>query len=223
MTQPATAPDVVVLVPMLGRAHMVKPLVDSLTSTTDRARVVWLCSSDDAATIRVCKGHGECVVLPPKSVGDYATKINVGVDRTVEPLIFFGAIDVEFCDGWLEAAERRISDTVRVVGTNDLANPRVMRGDHATHFLVARDYALRPTIDGKPGPLFTGYVHEFVDDEFLGTAVARGVYVFADDSHVQHNHPQFVDGVEWDASYRAQQQRMRKSLRLFQRRRRMWM
>ena len=49
--------------------------------------------------------------------------------------------DVRFRAGWLDHAQdvaRRYG--AQVVGTNDAANPRVMRGEHATHPLIRRDY-----------------------------------------------------------------------------------
>ena len=221
LTDPPHNP-LVVLVPMLGRGHMVPRLTESLHATTDRARVLFLCTDTDVNTIKACVLHGEVLAFPQRQVGDYAHKINVGVEVTDEPLIFFGAIDIEFQSGWLEAAERHLTERIRVVGTNDLANPRVMRGEHATHFLVARDYATKPLIDGGDGPLYTGYIHEFVDDEFLGTAMARHAYAFAEDSHVRHHHPNFNGEVEWDHSYRRMNLRMRKSRPVFEYRRRLW-
>lgn len=215
--------EVAVLVPMLGRADKLPTLVDSLHRTAPAARLLFLCTTTDAETVVACKQHGDFLAFPPQPVGDYAAKINEGVRATDEPLLFFGAIDIEFQPGWLEAATAHLSESVRVVGTNDLANPRVMRGEHATHFLVARDYATKPLIDGDAdGPLFTGYVHEYVDDEFLGTAKARHAYAFAADSYVRHRHPHFDPTAVWDDSYRGMTGRMRRSRRLYQRRRRLW-
>ena len=212
-----------VLVPMLGRRHLVEGLAESLHDTVSDARLTFLCSEGDEGTADVCALFGDVLVSPPRSRGDYAAKINNGVRVTDEPLLFFGAIDIKFQPGWFEAATGLLDGQVQVVGTNDLANPRVMRGDHATHFLLTRDYAEQPLIDGEPGPLFEGYVHEFVDDEFLGTAMKRGRYAFAADSHVRHHHPQFDSSVGWDESYRQMNVRMRQSLRLFQYRRQLWM
>lgn len=207
---------------MLGRGHMAQRLAESLHTTTDSARLLFCCTETDVDTIKACALYGEVLAFPERRVGDYAHKINVGVQVTDEPWLFFGACDIEFQPGWFDAALAVTSERIRVVGTNDLANPRVMRGDHATHFLVARDYATKPLIDGGDGPLYTGYIHEFVDDEFVGTATARHAYAFAADSHVRHHHPQFDADAKWDHSYRRMTMRMRKSRPIFEYRRRMW-
>jgi len=205
---------------MLGRVDLLDRLASSLAATAPGASLVFACSTD--ADAKACGGFGRVIRTEYQRRGDYAHKINSAVTLTDEPWLFFGAIDIEFCDDWLESALAVTDDRVRVVGTNDLANPRVMRGEHATHFLVARDYATKPIIDGQPGPLYTGYVHEFVDDEFLGTARARGAYAFAADSHVRHHHPQFTDGAAWDDSYRAMGRRIMKSRRLYRSRLPLW-
>lgn len=205
---------------MLGRVNLLDRLAGSLHDTTANARLVFICSED--ADAKACGKHGEVLRTGRLPRGDYAHKINTAVSATSEPWLFFGAIDIEFQPGWFHAALAVTSERVRVVGTNDLANPRVMRGDHATHFLVARDYATKPLIDGGPGPLYTGYIHEFVDDEFLGTATVRGAYAFAADSHVRHRHPHFDKTAEWDDSYKAMSHRIRRSVRLYRSRRALW-
>jgi hypothetical protein len=47
-----------------------------------------------------------------------------------------------------------------------------MAGRHSTHSLVTRDYVERfGTIDEAGVVLHEGYPHEFVDDEFVQTAM----------------------------------------------------
>ncbi len=210
------------LVPMLGRAFHVEPLARSLADTTDSARIVWLCTVGDADVLDACHdADGEVICSPTRRKGDYAAKINAGVRATTEPLIFLGAADIRFRDGWLQACRRKLSLGAEVVGTNDLCNPRTARG-HSTHTLITRHYAGLPCIDGSPGPLYEGYHHEMVDDELVGTATARGVYSHAADAHVEHLHP-MSGKVASDAIYDGQQARMRASSRLYRQRRRLWM
>lgn len=206
---------------MLGRAEHVAPLIRSLRSSTDRARILWLVSAGDIDVLDEVQNRGQVIVLPRRTEGDYAHKINVGVLNSTEPLIFLGASDIRFHAGWLESAEALLSDEIGVVGTNDLANPRTAKG-HSTHTLVARWYAELGLIDGAPGLCCEQYAHEYVDDELVGTARARSAYRHCPESHVEHLHPQFKRDVKWDASYRGQQERMRASAALFQRRRRLW-
>jgi hypothetical protein len=215
--------DLVVIVPMLGRAHRVEPLLESIHDTC-KARVVFAVTEGDDAVIDAIDAAGEeHITHPPRARGDYAIKINTVYRATSEPLIFLGADDLRFHPGWYEAATARLDGKVGVVGTNDLGSPRVLRGEHATHSLVTREYADRHgTIDGPGQILFEGYVHEYVDDELVGTAKKRRAWVFAGDSHVEHLHPHWHPEIPYDASYEAQQRRMNDSRPLYMRRRHRW-
>ena len=211
--------DLVVLVPMLGRASLVDVLQRSLEESTDRGRILWLCSQGDLEVLAATDGQPR-IVLPARASGDYAHKMNVGVLNSTEPLIFLGAIDIRFRHGWLEACEAHLSDQIRVVGTNDHANPRTAKG-HSTHTLVCRDYTERGLIDGRPGLICEDYVHEFTDDELVGTAQARGAYIHDPEVIVEHLHP-MTGKTPWDASYRAQRERMAQSRAVYLRRRKLW-
>lgn len=212
----------VVVVPMLGRPHTVAPMVESLRASTDRARLLFVVSRGDAAVREAVQSAG-CDLLDVLGwrVGDYARKINAGVAVTSEPLIFTGACDLHFHPGWLEAAESCLDGAVQVVGTNDLGNRRTVDGLHSTHSLLTREYSLLPCIDGAPGPLHEGYVHEFVDDELVGTAIHRGAYAKCPGSVVEHLHPAWGKA-PWDSSYRRQRSRMARSRALYNQRRRLW-
>lgn len=161
-------------------------------------------------------------VVPPRKRGDYAAKINYGYQHTDEPFMLFGADDLDFHPGWYEAAVALMDDETAVVGTQDLANSRVLRGEHATHPLVARWYIDQVgTIDEPGKALHEGYPHEFVDDEFVETAKARQVWAFADDSIVEHLHPSVGKG-DYDELYRAEPQRMTAGRLLYNRRKHLW-
>lgn len=207
----------VILVPVLGRPHRVKPLLDSIAATTT-ARTLFICDPDDTDEIAAIDAAGGERII---HAGGYAAKINAGVRHTTEPLLFLAADDLHFHPGWLEAAEQKLAGPVGLVGTQDLCNRRTIEGEHATHFLMARWYAERPTIDGQPGPLCEEYPHEFVDDELVATAKHRGAWAFADGSIVEHLHPD-VGKAPIDALYAARRSRMRAGRRIFQRRRHLW-
>lgn len=211
--------DCVVIVPMLGRGHLMDRLRQSLAASTDRARILWVVTAGDFNVLDELHGEDH-VITPPRTRGDYAHKINTGVDASDEPLIFTGAIDLHFLPGWLETAEALLDEQVRVVGTNDLTNERTAH-EHSTHTLVARDYVARGLIDGRPGLLCEDYLHEYVDDEMVGTAVKRGAYAHADDSIVEHLHP-MAEKAEWDETYLRMRTRMRADRALFNRRRQLW-
>ena len=216
-----TYTDLLILVPMLGRAHTIAPLISSVQKSTPGAHLLWLCTDGDAEVLTELKGRAaDVMTFRPRASGDYAHKINSGIRATTEPLILMGACDIAPQPGWFEAATAKLSDAVHVVGTNDGGNPRTAKG-HSTHTLMTREYAGRPTINGEPGPLYEGYSHEYVDDELVGTARQRGAYAHAPDAMVTHLHPMWGKA-EWDDNYRAQQERMRASAGRFRARRVLW-
>lgn len=214
--------NVAVLVPMLHRAHRVVPLLESIDATSS-ARVVFICSpGDDKVLAEIDDVGAEHIEVDGPHPGDYARKINAGYRHTTEPLLFLGADDLLFHPGWFEAAVAKLDDGIGVVGTNDLGSQRVMRGEHATHSLVTRDYADQyGTIDRRFEVLHEGYPHEFVDDEFVATAKHRDAWAFAEDSHVEHLHPSWGKA-PMDDMYAQQSARMAVGRRVFRARRHLW-
>jgi hypothetical protein len=131
--------------------------------------------------------------------GTFSEKVNMGYktlnekfsDRPRKPWVFIVGDDVRFHAGWLDHAQAVGGDEFHVVGTNDLGNPKVIAGDHATHFLVRRSYIdeVGASWDG-PGVLaHEGYRHWFVDDEIITAAKQRGVWAMSLGSVVEHLHP----------------------------------
>jgi hypothetical protein len=90
-----------------------------------------------------------------------------------------------------------------VVGTNDLGNPRVLAGEHATHLLIRRSYVDEQgaSWDGPGVVAHEGYRHWYVDDEIVTSAKQRGVWQMALGSVVEHFHPLFGKA-EQDDVYR---------------------
>lgn len=217
-------PDLVILVPVLGRPHRVAPLLESATeAATCEQEVVFIASEHDTETHDAVRtAGGSLLVLPgPRENGDYARKMNHGIRSTAAPLIFLGADDLAFHRGWFDSAAVRLNGRIGVVGTNDLGNPRVMRGDHATHSLLTRDYAQRGAIDEAGVVLHEGYTHNFVDDEFLGTARHRRAFTVATKSHVEHLHPHWGKA-EMDHTYALGLREFERDRRLFRKRSRLW-
>lgn len=215
--------DLVIIIPMLGRAHRVEPLLESIHATCT-ARILFAVTPGDQAVLAALDDAGaERITVPREPRGDFQRKINLGIAATSEPYIFTGADDLRFHAGWFERAMARMSRRrVGVVGTNDLCNQRVIRGEHATHMLVSRDYVERfGTID-EPGKFFhEGYPHEMCDDEAVATAKRRRAFAFAGDSHVEHLHP-MVGKAPMDDLYAAQGRRIQEGRLLFIRRRHLW-
>ena len=187
--------EVAIIIPVLARPQNVGPVLQSIADSTPTAHVIFVADPDDLTEITEIKAYqvisgalyGDLTISLLTDGGNYAEKIGLAVHVCDEPFIFTGADDLRFQVGWFDAALEKIAGGAHVVGVNDLL-PR--RRSHATHFLMTREYALRPTIDGGMGPLHTGYDHSFVDDEMIATAQRREVYVYAPRAEVQHLHPQ---------------------------------
>jgi hypothetical protein len=217
--------DVIVLIPVLGRPHRVEPLLESLIQSQGRAviRPLFIVSPNDVDEIRAVAASGADFEVVPwdPGPGDFARKINYGMISTLDPWIFTGADDLKFHAGWADAAIACAGDSYGVVGTNDLGNATVMRGDHATHLLIRREYAIAGTID-EPAKIFhEGYDHQWVDAELVATAKARGQWVFCRGSIVEHLHP-FWGKAERDATYEKALAHGAADRVLFNRRSRLW-
>lgn len=210
-----------ILVPVLGRPGNAQPLVDSIRDNTEVSyRITFLVTPDDRDEVLAVQKTGQPYIRSPQP--GYAHKMNLGASLTGGEFIFLGADDIRFHPGWDHAAIDRYHETgCAVVGTNDLGNPTVMAGRHATHLLVHRSYLPLGTID-EPGKLLhEGYGHNWVDTEFIETAKKRGQWTFAKDSHVEHLHPFWQKGKD-DPIYAKGRSSNAADMRLFNQRRKLW-
>ena len=222
--------DVAVLIPVLRRPQNVEPQVLDILSATDcKVEIVFVCTVGDTAEIdavkKAARNYAEVryMTISPSRIGDYARKINYGVYETDSHYVFTGADDLHFHDNWFGAATAAYAATgCRVIGTQDLGNSRVLKGQHSTHSLVRRSYIDEyGTIDERDKLLHEGYPHEFVDDEFIETARFRNEFVFAHRSVVEHLHPLWGKS-ETDELYDAHHRRMAHGRRVYTKRKPKW-
>jgi hypothetical protein len=233
---PATKPkmtDVAVLVPAMKRPGNVKRLVDSFNATNDgTARLYYICDTDDSEQIDAVEAAA--FALPSESWiaatrgPTFAAKINTGYLNTSESFIFVTGDDVEFTDGWIEAA-RALSDRYDVIGTNDsetgrVRNPKVASGNHSDHFFVRRTYVEDEgsSLEGPGIVLAEAYFHFYSDVETIQLAKALGKFTPCLDSHVIHHHPGYdgrEDLREADPVYMHAVERSQDDARSFHRRR----
>lgn len=213
---------VTILAPVLERPHRIRPLLESIRDTAPEAQTLFLCDPDDAEEILAVDAaihdFGESFVAYQLVDGGYAAKINQGVFATDSDFLFLGADDLEFLPGWLEASRSLIeSGAAAVVGVNDLIE---RSREHATHFLVSREYAERGQFDGEAGLLHEGYHHWYVDDELIGVACSRGAYVYSERARVRHHHP--IAGGQDDDTYRKGRLNAGADRSLYRRRSKLW-
>lgn len=169
----------------------------SLLLTTERATVYAIADAHDLETTEAWHDAGAQVVTSTGT--SFAVKVNDGYRATTEPWLFVVGDDVRFHPGWLSNALGHAAH-FSVIGTNDLCTGRVVTGQHATHFLIARDYVdtVGASWDGPGVVCHEGYRHWFVDDELVGAAKQRGVWFPALCSIVEHLHPLVGKAVEDD-------------------------
>jgi hypothetical protein len=223
-TQPPPVPPAVeetaVIVPVLGRPQNAAPFMASLRASTGLATVYAVADINDRDTIAAWSAAGAVVLVTAGTEpGTFARKANIGYRESQAPWLFLVGDDVRFESGWLDQAQAAARDGAHVIGTNDLHNPRVLAGEHATHLLVRRAYIDErgASWDGLGIVCHEGYAHNFVDNEIVDAAKQRGVWAFATHSRVEHLHPLWGNGPD-DAVYELGRSRFAEDELLFKER-----
>lgn len=223
VAEPATEQTAVV-VPVMRRPQNAEPFMRSLRASTGLATAYAVVDDQDEATRAAWAAAGARVVdfADDTGPGTFAEKVNAGFrrlpvfDDEYAPWLFLVGDDVRFEPGWLDHAQAVASDHHHVIGTNDLANPRVLAGEHATHLLVRRSYVdeVGASWDGPGIVAHEGYGHWYVDDEIVTAAKQRGVWAMALGSRVEHLHPLWGTAPD-DETYRLGQARAKADAELF--------
>lgn len=197
--------ELIVLVPLYLRHKHVGRLLTSFAGSGAPGKVVFVVTESDTQVLVAVEASGADYILTQKV--SWPHKINAAYLALREEAnwFLFAADDIDFHPGWWEATQPlRDQPKIMVIGTNDLGNPRVMAGDHATHALVGSTYM--GTIDDPEAIVHTGYRHWCVDDEFVWTAKLRGAWSPCLGSIVEHLHPYWSASSgkkkgAWDATY----------------------
>ncbi len=224
---------VLIVMPVLSRPERVAPALASIKAATGEGETIdplFVACRDDVAELAALEAAGAPFYAGPWLSGSdhqYGVKINWAFRERMVPDGYdwglMAADDLEFHPGWLGAALRVHAETGKlVIGTNDLGNQTVVRGDHATHPLVHRDYVRQGTIDNRSKILHDSYSHNAVDVEFWQTALARGQAAVATDSHVEHLHPLWHREVKRDKTYQKGMRNAVLDRELLRRRERLW-
>jgi glycosyltransferase involved in cell wall biosynthesis len=194
VTPPPATERTAVIVPVMQRPQNAKPFMESLRASTGLATVYVLADAGDVDTKEAWRAAGADEVRTGTHE-TFAKKVNEGYRISSEPWLFLAGDDVRFHAGWLDYAQAVANDHpfIDVVGTNDLANPRVLSGQHATHMLIRRSYIDEQgaSWDGPKTVCHEGYRHWYVDNEIVAAAQQRQVWAMALGSRVEHRHPLF--------------------------------
>lgn len=211
-----------IYIPTFKRANKIKGLVSNIVAKTEGCRIIFIVERDDMDSYFEAIRSGAVAIINHRTP-NYAGAINSAWECFQSEVFFVGADDLLFYDNWLEEAKNKLSDDIFVVGTNDLHNQEVKRGEHATHYLVSGEYIkeVGGVIDGTAPVLFEGYSHNWVDREFVGVARSRGVFSPCIESVVEHLH--FTFGLSpMDETYKKTRERVGSDEATYQKRRSMW-
>ena len=211
---------VAVLIPTLGRPNKISAIVSNIIDTAPEATAYFIVEPDDPETVLAVDETDGANLIVNARCRTYAGAINTGLLQTSEPLLFVSADDFVYHANWLEPLVE-LSKTYGMVGSNDLHNSEVLRGEMATSFLVRRDYALTGCIDLPGLLLHEGYNHNFVDTEAVGYARSRGEFVHCAESHVEHLHPIWGKGT-YDETYLKGSNLIQKDYTLYHNRKHLW-
>ncbi len=214
---PPATEQTAVIVPALLRPQNAEPFMRSLRASTGLATVYAVCEDSDTETVLAWKRAGAETIIG--TAHTFAEKVNAGYRASHEPWLFLVGDDVQFLPGWLDHAQSTGGDRLHVIGTNDLGNPRVMAGEHATHLLIRRSYVdeVGSSWDGPGVVCHEGYHHWYVDDEIVTAARQRQVWAMSLGSAVEHMHPEWGKG-EVDEVYLLGQSFADVDAKLFERR-----
>lgn len=186
-----------ILIPTYGRADRLARVADNVHAATEvEHRLIFVIEPDDHdsfGAVGTYNAHASAraSLVDNQRTRSYAGAINTGYHATDGEWLFAGADDLEFTPGWDHAALALDDGWAGVIGTNDLINPYVVVGSHATHYLVRRAYldGIGGVADEGPGSfLCERYDHQFTDTEFIATAKMRARFRPCLDSIVRHLH-----------------------------------
>lgn len=181
--------EVAIFIPTLKRSHKIAAVYQNAKENSPDTNVYFIVENHDGDSIRVLKEGGFPYFLNERSE-NYAGAINTAYLKTQEKYFFAGADDLDFKPGWLEKCLEKMVDPIKVIGTNDLHNRKTKRGEHATHYLVDRDYIQKHSgvFDKENLVLPEDYIHNWTDREFITLAKLRGVFAPCVEAVVEHLH-----------------------------------
>lgn len=218
--RPLETNSVAIFIPTYKRAdRLLKVYKNAKESSPLISAVYFILEKDDQESIDILKTNKISYIINERSK-NYAGAINTAYLKTSEKYFFHGADDLDFKPGWLEKCLEKMVNPIKVVGTNDLHNPEVLKQQHSTHNLVDRDYIKEYSgvFDVPNLILSENYLHNWIDREFVEVAKMRGVWAPCLEAVVEHLH--YGWGLsEKDETYAKQEGSWGRDANLFRKRR----
>lgn len=214
---------VAIFIPTLKRAgRLLKVYQNAKNSSPLVTNVYFIVEKDDQESINMLETNRLLYFINERSRNTQGA-INTAYLKTSEEYFFCAADDVDFKSGWLEKCLEKMVDPIKVVGTNDLHNRDVLRGMHANHCLVDRNYIEENSgvYDEKNLVLSESYFHNWADREFIEMAKSRHVFAPCLEAIVEHLH--WIWGLSpKDETYTMQDGTGNQDMRIYLRRKSIW-
>lgn len=185
--------EIAIIVPTLGRPHLLEPLLENIAAVTPPVyRVVFVVDPEDDPSWevmgRVFRDHPEAMAI--EHAGTYPVKTNRGVAMSDSEFVALVNDDVVFHEGWWELARSALRRGVDVIGPSD-TTPATEGGQAVTMPIVRRSYIQSPGgAWGERGKaLHEGYHHNFSETELWELARFREVARYISRCVIEHRHP----------------------------------
>jgi hypothetical protein len=193
-----------IIVPVMKRPQNAHPFMASLRMSMSEPRTVYaICDSGDDPTLGAWAGEGAVTLLCPNG-STFPIKAQYGYEQTRSEWIMLVGDDVRFARGWWTEVMKVacFNPEAQLIATNDMHNPFVTAGVHATHPVIKRSWVDESgaSWDGPGHIVHTGYNHAYCDDEWSMKAKMEGVFAPALEARVDHLHPTWQQG-PWDDVY----------------------
>jgi hypothetical protein len=182
--------NVAILIPTLGRAPALAPLLQNLRQVTEfRYRVYFVVDHGDQEARHVLETMPGFDFVTVLCDGTFPEKTNAGYRASTEELVAPLADDVVFHPGWLESVLPHFEAGWQVVGTYD-TSPVTEDGGHVTMPILRRSYIEDPGAAwGEIGTVFfEGYHHSRCETELWHLALHRDLAIFEKASVIEHRH-----------------------------------
>jgi hypothetical protein len=194
-----------VIVPVMKRPQNAVLFMRSLRRTDAAPRTVYaVCDEEDEQTIAAWAQEGAVIVIS-RYGSSFPRKAQYAYEEMAPTTwVFLCGDDVSPKDGWWREAMKvaEMEPDACLISTNDLHNPFVTAGIHATHPIIKTSWIdeCGASWDGPGSIAHMGYHHAYVDNEWTEKAKMDDVFAPALASIVEHRHPTWGTA-PWDDTY----------------------